>query len=217
MDVSANERKRRERWRRGWNKQAPRYDRSMGRFDRWVFGNTRPWLCQRASGEVLEVAVGTGLNLPHYPPGIHLTGIDLSPAMLELARQRAADLDMKVVLNVGNAEALDAADGSFDTVVCTFGLCAIPDHHAAITEMIRVLRPGGLLLLADHVPSTNPLLRGGQWLTEKVTIPVAGEHFLRRPFPLIQAAGLVIEAHQRFAAGIVERFAARRPIPDIAA
>ncbi len=205
------EQRRRARWRRAWDKQAPRYDRSMQRFERLLFRDTRAWACTRASGDVLEVAVGTGLNLPHYPAGSRLTGVDYSPAMLELARQRTNDLGLDVDLRVGNAEALDWPDASFDTVVCTFSLCAIPDHEAALGEMIRVLRPGGLLLLADHIPSTNPLLRAGQWLAERISIPLAGEHFLRRPLRVVQAAGLTIEAHDRFTLGAVERLAARRP------
>jgi ubiquinone/menaquinone biosynthesis C-methylase UbiE len=209
--VDTQQQRREARWRKGWDKQAPRYDRSMTRFDRWVFGNTRGWVCSRAEGDVLEVAVGTGLNFAHYPPGIGLTGVDFSPAMLDLARKRAADLDIDVDLRVGDAQALDFPDASFDTVVCTFGLCAIPDDRAALAEMIGVLRPGGLLLLADHVRPTNPLLRAGMWLAERITVPLAGEHFLRRPYPYVQAAGLNIEAHQRLKAGAVERLAARRP------
>ena len=208
---------RRQRWQRGWDKQAPRYDRSMQRFDRWLFRDTRAWICQRAYGDVLEVAVGTGLNLPHYPPGVRLTGVDVSPAMLELARQRARDLGIEVDLREGDAENLNFDKGSFDTVACTFGLCAIPDYRAAIVEMITVLRPGGLLLLADHTPANNPLIQAGQWLAERISIPLAGEHFLRRPFLDVQAAGLTIEAHDRFALGVVERLAARRPEPPPAA
>jgi ubiquinone/menaquinone biosynthesis C-methylase UbiE len=199
------------KWRKGWDKQAPTYDRSMGRFDRWLFADTRAWICSRATGDVLEVAVGTGLNLPHYPAGIRLTGVDVSPAMLALARKRADDLSMSVQLRLGDAEDLGLPDQSFDTVVCTFGLCAIPDYQTAIGEMIAALRPGGLLLLADHIPSTNPLLRAGQWLAEHISIPAAGEHFLRRPLLDVKAAGLSIEANQRFKAGVVERLAARRP------
>jgi ubiquinone/menaquinone biosynthesis C-methylase UbiE len=201
----------RAKWRRGWDKQAPRYDRSMQRFEKLLFRDTRAWICNRAYGDVLEVAVGTGLNLPHYPSGIRLTGLDVSPAMLDLARNRADDLGIQVDLRLADAENLEILPGSFDTVVCTFGLCAIPDHQTALIEMITALRPGGLLLLADHIPSTNPLIRAGQWLAERISVPVAGEHFLRRPLLGVQAAGLSVEAHERFTAGVVERVAARRP------
>lgn len=88
----------------------------------------------------------------------------------------------------------------------------IPDQqYKALTEMTRVLRPGGVLLLADHVASSGRVLRAGQRVLELVTFPLGGEHFLRRPIEYVRAAGFRIERHDRFAAGIVERLAARKP------
>ena len=100
-------------------------------------------------------------------------------------------------------------DATFDTVVCTFSLCAIPDHRRAVAEVVRVLPPGRRLLLADHI-SSHPVLRAGQRLVELASVPLGGEHFRRRPLELVAAAGLRIEQHDRFAAGVVERLAARR-------
>ena len=185
----------------------------MGFFDRVLFGDTRRWVCEQAHGEVLEVAIGTGLNLAHYPAGVRLTGIELSPAMLELARRRAAVSAHSLDLRLGDAEALEFPEASFDTVVCTFSLCAIPDHRRAVTEMVRVLRPDGRLLLADHVASSHLALRAGQRLAELATVPLGGEHFRRRPIELVRAAGLSVEHHDRFALGIVERLTARKPTP----
>jgi ubiquinone/menaquinone biosynthesis C-methylase UbiE len=179
----------------------------MAFWDRKLFGDSRRWACGRATGEVLEVAVGTGLNLPIYPKDVTLTGIDWSERMLALARERGRD----ATLRQANAHALPFVDGSFDTVVCTFGLCAIPDDRKAVAEMARVLRPGGLLILVDHVASTSRVVRGVQWLLERVTIPQAGEHFLRRPSLLVEAIGLDIEQRERFGRGMVERLAARKP------
>ncbi len=95
------------RLRRYWDEHAPHYDRQMRFFDRNLFGDTRAWVCQQATGEVLEVAVGTGLNLELYPEGVRLTGIDLSPAMLERARDRARQLGRDVDLAEDDAHALD--------------------------------------------------------------------------------------------------------------
>ncbi|MGC1213301.1 MAG: SAM-dependent methyltransferase, partial [Micromonospora sp.] len=89
-------------------------------------------------------------------------------------------------------------------------LCAIPDDHRAVDEMVRVLRPGGLLLLADHVVGATRSVRAIQRLIELVSVPAAGEHFRRRPIRDVAAAGLHIEK-QRFAAGVIERLAARKP------
>jgi len=198
------------RWRRYWDKHAKGYDRQMTFFDRRLFGDTRTWVCSKARGDVLEVAIGTGLNLPHYPREVRLTGIEYSPAMLAIARRRAVELDRDADLREGDAHHLDFPDASFDTVVCTYSLCAIPDEQRAVTEMVRVLRPGGNLLLADHVASSARSVRVAQRLLELVTVPHGGEHYLRRPFHTVQAAGLAIDAHDRFKLGIVERLAARK-------
>jgi len=199
-----------ERQRRVWNKRAPMYDRSMAFMERLLFGDGRAWVCSQASGEVLEVAVGTGRNLPYYPQGVRLSGLDLSEEMLTVARQRAATLSREVGLQQGDAQALPFSDGAFDTVVCAFALCSIPDDRRAVAEMKRVLRPGGRLLLIDHVPSTTQLWRGIQWLLEQVTLRLEGEHLLRRPFEHVRAEGFEIERVERFMAGIVERIAARK-------
>ena len=102
-------------------------------------------------------------------------------------------------------------DRTFDTVVATFSLCAIPDERQAVSEMKRVLRPGGLLMVADHIASPNRLGRGVQWLMERVTIPLGDEHVRRRPSETVKKAGLTIERQERFGLGLVERLAARKP------
>ena len=193
-----------------WDKQAGRYDREMDRWDRRLFGDSRPWVCGRAVGDVLEVAVGTGRNLPFYPDGVRLTGVDWSPAMLGIARERAVALGRDADLRPGDAQALDFPDGSFDTVLCALGLCTIPDDRRAVTEMARVLRPGGRLLLVDHVAASARALRAAQWLYERISIPLAGEHFRRRPLTHVRELGFLIEETQRLKLGIVERVCARK-------
>jgi ubiquinone/menaquinone biosynthesis C-methylase UbiE len=200
-----------ERQRQVWDKRAPTFDRSMGLMERLLFGDGRAWVCSQASGQVLEVAVGTGRNFGFYPDGIRLTGIELSTEMLTIARRRADEVGLQAELLQGDAQALAFPDASFDTVVCTFSLCSIPDDRKAVAEMKRVLRPGGQLLLIDHVPSTTRLWWGLQWLLEQVTVRVEGEHLLRRPLGLVQAEGFVVERAERLKAGIVERVSARKP------
>lgn len=208
----ADERGRHERWRRYWDKHAATYDRQMAFLDRKLFGDTRAWACGQAAGGTLEVAIGTGLNLPLYPEeGVRLTGIDLSAEMLERARARAAELGRGVELREANAHELPFADAAFDTVVCTFSLCAIPGHARAVREMNRVLRPGGLLVLADHIAGTAWPVRVVQRLIETVSVPLGGEHFLRRPLHQVQAEGLQVERRERFKLGLVERLTARKP------
>ncbi len=202
---------REERLRRYWDKHAGSYDKQMGFFDRHLFAGSRDWVCSRAHGQVLEVAIGTGRNLVHYPDEVRLTGVEWSAAMLDIARARAGKLGREVDLRQGDAQALDFPDACFDTVVCTFSLCAIPDDRKAVAEMARVLRPGGLLLLADHVEASPWPARAAQALIEVVSVPAQGEHFRRRPIRHVQELGFAVDDHDRFKLGIVERLAARKP------
>lgn len=191
-----------------WDRYAPRYDRDIGFFERIQFSGGREWVCPQATGKVLEVAVGTGLNLPHYPPDVRLTGLDLSPAMLDIARTRAAELGREIELREGDAQALPFPDASFDTVVCTLGLCGVPDERGAITEMHRVLKPGGKLLLLDHVGSHHRIVHFIQSLLEKLTVRMMGDYQTRRPLPLLEQAGFVVQRQERLKLGMVERVAA---------
>jgi len=199
------------RQKRVWDKAAPSYDKQIAFFEKIQFSGGREWLGERAHGRVLEVAIGTGRNLPHYPADATITGIELSPAMLAIARQRASDLGRDVDLQEGDAEHLPFGDASLDAVVCALSLCTIPDPAAAISEMKRVLVPGGRLLLLDHIGSTWPPLYAAQWLLERITIRAAGEHFTRRQLPLVQADGFQVVEIERLKAGTVERIHAVKP------
>ncbi|GIJ79800.1 Ubiquinone/menaquinone biosynthesis C-methylase UbiE [Micromonospora phaseoli] len=201
------------RQRRVWDRAADSYDQQIGLLERRLFGGGREWLATRAHGRILEVAIGTGRNLPYYPPDADITGIELSPAMLAIARQRASTLRRSVDLREGDAVRLPYPDASFDTVVCALSLCTIPDPVAALGEMKRVLVTGGRLLLLDHVGSTWPPVYALQWLVERFTIRTAGEHFTRRQLPLVRAAGFQIVETERLKAGTVERVYATKPAP----
>jgi ubiquinone/menaquinone biosynthesis C-methylase UbiE len=182
----------------------------MARFERLLFSGNREWVCSRAEGEVLELAAGTARNLPFYPEGVRVTGVELSPEMAALARERAEDLGRQIDVRIGDAEALDFPDESFDTVVCTYGLCTIPDDAAAVREARRVLRPGGRILLAEHVRSPNPLVRTIQRILDPLAHRFGGDHLLREPLDHLSAEGFVVEEVNRSKAGWVELSAARK-------
>lgn len=197
---------------RAWAKRAQSYDKSIGFFERRLFGNEhRAWACAKAAGTTLEVAVGTGLNLPHYPAGSKVTALDLSPDMLDIARSRARDLGLDVDLQQGDAHRLPFQDGSFDTVMCTYSLCNIPDPERAVGEMKRVLRPGGKLILVDHIRSAVRPILWFQKVIELFTRTFEGEHMTRRPLEHVNTHGFEIEERQRMRAGVVERVVARKP------
>ena len=200
-----------EHQRRQYAKEAASYDRSSDRCERWLFGaGHRRWACSRATGRTLELAIGTGLNLPEYPDDAAVTGIDLTPEMLEQARRRAADLGRRVELCEGDAQALPFPDGAFDTVLATYAMCSVPDLPRTIAEAKRVLRSGGRLILVDHVRSSVAPLFWLQRLMELAPSRTQDE-LTRRPIEQVRAAGFTIEGSDRVRAGVVERLVARRP------
>jgi SAM-dependent methyltransferase len=170
-----------------------RWDRRAGLgVERWTIGDGRAWVCSQASGHVLEVCVGTGLNLPHYADEVRLIAIDINPDMLGMARRRATEIRRRRVdLLAADGTRLPFKDESFDSVVCTLGMCEFPDRGVVLAEMYRLLRPHGRLLLLDHA----------QWRW-----PAKG-----RPVTCAVGAGFVTERHVRRRLGLIELLAARKP------
>jgi ubiquinone/menaquinone biosynthesis C-methylase UbiE len=199
-----------ERVREIFDASAAQYDRGMAFNERLFFGDGRAWACSQARGQVLEIAIGTGRNLPFYAADVEITGIEISPAMLEIARQRAQSLGRQVELVVGDAQALPFHDQRFDTVVCTISLCCIPDERLAIAEVWRVLRPGGCFVALEHVRSPNIIIRGLERLLESHAVRTQADHLLREPVETVQMVGFSIEYLERQKLGIVERLIARK-------
>jgi ubiquinone/menaquinone biosynthesis C-methylase UbiE len=194
-----------------YDKSASNYNRQISFFERLLFGGGREWVCSQAEGDVLEIAAGTGRNLRHYPASVRLTAIELSPQMLELARREAAALGRDAELRIGDAQALEFPDDSFDTVVCTLGLCTIPNDRAAVREAMRVLRPGGRFVLLEHVRSPVPAVRVGERMLEPLMLRFEHDHLLREPLEHLTTEGFEIERVERSKLGIVERVTARKP------
>ncbi len=148
-----------------------------------------------AEGRVLELGIGSGLNLPFYGAAVRaVTGIDPSPALLRLAEARATGLGMTLAVQPGPAETLPFDAGSFDTVVTTWTLCSIGDPRAALAEARRVLRPGGRLLFVEHGLAPDP--RVARWqhrLTPAWRHIAGGCHLDRRIDSLVGGAGFRIE------------------------
>jgi ubiquinone/menaquinone biosynthesis C-methylase UbiE len=200
------------RTRRLYDRYAARYDRDTGWYERVMLGRARQLVCSQARGRVLEVAIGTGRNLPFYPADAALTGVDLSGVMLARARRRAGLVGVEVNLCVADAQALPFADSCLDTVVCTLGLSSIPDDHAAVMQMYRVLRPGGRLLLLGHIASRYRPVRVAQRLMERYSRRITGDRQLRLTLPLVEAAGFHVDRRTLRRAGIIELLAAGKPV-----
>lgn len=192
------------------DRDARGYDRQMTFFERVLFGDGRRWVCSQAEGDVLEVAVGTGRNLPFYDGAVRLTGIELSPEMLAIATRRARELGRGADLRLGDAQALTFADETFDTVVITLALCTIPDERQALREVHRVLRPGGRLLGLEHVRSPSPPVRAVQRALDPLSVRFAADHLLREPLDHLSTVGFEVDRVERSKLGIVARIAARK-------
>jgi ubiquinone/menaquinone biosynthesis C-methylase UbiE len=199
-----------ERVRSIFDRLAPRYDRIVRIAETVMFAGGRSWACSQAQGDVLEVAVGTGRNFAYYPPTVRLTGVDVSDAMLEIARRQARSLGRTVTLLPGDAQQLPFPDAAFDAVVFTLALCCIPDDGAAIAEAGRVLRAGGQLLFLEHGRSTVRAVRAVQGLIEPWSIRLEGDHQLRDPLDHLVDHGFEVEHLERRRLGIVVRARARK-------
>lgn len=156
---------------------------------------TRAQIVPQAEGRVLEIGIGSGLNLSFYDPAkvSVIVGVDPSAAMQKLAQQRAAEISIPVEMIALELGQIQAADASFDSIVCTFTLCTIPDAMAALQEMRRVLKPGGKLLFSEHGLAPDlPVVRWQHRLTP-LWKPFSGGCHLNRDIPaLIRAGGFNI-------------------------
>jgi ubiquinone/menaquinone biosynthesis C-methylase UbiE len=143
--------------------------------------------------EILEVGIGTGKNIALYPEGVRVTGIDLTPGMLARARNRAAILNRDINLLLGDSQSLEFPDASFDTVVATFVFCSVADPVQGLREVSRVVKPGGQVLLLEHVRSTKPVLGEIMDILNPVLVRVTGANINRRTVENVRRAGLRIE------------------------
>jgi hypothetical protein len=141
--LSVDDRDRQNSRRRAWEKQAARCDKQMSWWERQVLGeDNRAWACGRAHGDVLDVAIGTGLNIPFYGPETRIVGVDLRPAMLDIARRRAKQHGRHVDLREVDAHHLAFDDESFDAVVCTFSLATSPTRTKRPARCTESCAPG---------------------------------------------------------------------------
>lgn len=185
---------------RAFNRNAPLYDRWMRLFERYVAVGARAWAVSMARGKVVEIGVGSGLNLPLYGPDAqHVTGIELSEEMLAIARERVAS--KPIDLHHGDAQALTLPPESADTVLSTFTFCSIPDPLSASREAYRVLRPGGSFILAEHGRPTHALGHLMMRAVEPLCVLVSGEHITRDPVPYLVGAGFTVTEVQRAGPG----------------
>jgi ubiquinone/menaquinone biosynthesis C-methylase UbiE len=160
----------------------------------------REFILKDVGGDILEIGFGTGLNLPFYPKEVRkITVIDPNAGMKERARRRIAESGIEVDSRVLSGENLPMEDASFDSVVCTWTLCSIPDVAKALREVRRVLRPGGRFFFVEHGLSDRPSIQKWQNRINPIQRVIGDGCNLNRPIDkLIAAEGLQIQSLDRF-------------------
>lgn len=188
---------------------ARRFDLAMALCDRLVVAGDRRRVAERVSGRVLELGAGTGRTMAFLPGGSRVIGVDLDLGRLRYARARWG-ARVKLVPVGADMTRLPFADGSFDTVVSVFTFCEVASPPAMLSEARRVLRPGGRLVMLEHVAGRWRLLRAVQRLLDAVTVPAFGEHFTRVPLEALAGSGFTVTGHRERIGGVVQFIDARR-------
>jgi ubiquinone/menaquinone biosynthesis C-methylase UbiE len=186
-----------------YEREASTYDRGQWIPERLLLGRLRRRLLSRARGRVLEVGIGTGVNLSFYAPRCPIVGVDLSRPMLERALARAYRLGRQLSVEVMDAEVLAFPNRSFDTVVSTLTLCTTPDPLRLLREMGRVCSPTGCVLLMEHGLGTAALVNGLLCRLAPGHLARYACHLTRDVVALPSQAGLHVLAQVRYLFGVL--------------
>lgn len=198
MSESQIDRRGTDRVRARYNRAAPVYDLYEGGMEWLFFRSWRQlvWAQIEASKEtkILEVGVGTGKNISYYPGAGHFTAIDISERMLARARRRAERLSAEVDLVPMDAQALAFEDGAFDAVVATFVFCSVPDPALGLSEVARVLRPGGRAVFLEHMRPRSAWLGRVFDGLNPLAVRLTGANINRRTLETVRTVDWTIES-----------------------
>lgn len=190
---------------------AARYDRGMWCLERFSLLPLRAELLTGVAGEVLEIGVGTGANLPFYPAGVQMAAVDRQAERLAAAAGKTKR-GPRPAFACADAQQLPFPDGAFDAVVGSLVFCSIPDPLAALADVRRVLRPGGRLHLLEHVRGQTPMSRRlTDWL-HPVWFALQGEcHLNRETAAAVEEAGFQIDQLSVHSKGLLQLIRATSP------
>ncbi|NOZ04995.1 MAG: methyltransferase domain-containing protein [Chloroflexi bacterium] len=193
-----------------YDRIAPFYDLMEWFTERARFQEWRQLLWSRIpAGPVLEVGVGTGKNMPFYPPDAQITAVDLSERMLQRATNRARELGLNVDLRQMDAQQLEFPDDSFDAVVTTFVFCSVPDPVQGLRELGRVVKPDGDIWLLEHVRVNRPIIGPLMDALNPVVVRIVGANINRQTVENVRRAGLEIVDVENLRGDLVKLIHAR--------
>jgi ubiquinone/menaquinone biosynthesis C-methylase UbiE len=199
-----------------YNRLAPIYDVLDGLSELFStrFQRQRLWSLV-PTGQILEIGIGTGKNMPYYPTGARVTAVDLSDKMLAQARKRAASESIDVALQEMDVQDLRFRENSFDTAVATWVFCSVPDPVRGLRELGRVVRPEGRIVLLDHIRVDRPIIGRLMDLLNPLVVWATGANINRRTVDNVRRAGLIIEREEDLAAVGAVKLIVARPRPTV--
>ena len=159
---------------------------------------------------ILEVGVGTGKSFSYYPPDVVITAVDFSDRMLKRAKDKASKQKVKVRLQQMDVQNLEFEDNTFDTVVASFVFCSVPDPVRGLMEVKRVCKPGGKVVLLEHVLSANRILGWFMNLANPLVVRMIGANINRQTVENVIKSDLVVELVTGLGAGIFKLIEARK-------
>lgn len=195
---------------RRYDRQAALYDLREVPVEALGFKRFRKLLWQAVkTGRLLEIGVGTGKNMPHYPPGSRVVAVDLSPRMIRKANAKAQRLGREVDLVIADAQRLPFRDGAFDGAAATFVFCSVPDPVTGLEEVNRVVRAGGRIDLLEHVRARFP---AAGWVMDRlnpIVVRMMGANINRDTVGNVSRAGIDIDEVESRGFGIIKLVRAR--------
>jgi ubiquinone/menaquinone biosynthesis C-methylase UbiE len=194
-----------------YNRIAPYFEGLEAIMEGLFFKNWRKKLWAKVDGHhILEVGVGTGKNFDFYPNDARVTAIDFSEAMLKQATHKKDRKSISVDLDLMDVQSLSFADNSFDTVIGSFVFCSVPLPSKGLKELYRVCKPGGQVLLLEHVLSSNPIMAKVMNFFNPVILALVGANINRNTVKNIKACGFVSVRVDERSSDIIKLIEARK-------
>ena len=172
-----------------YDRIAPYFDKIEGMMEKMMLGELRASIWQKVAGkQILEAGVGTGKNFPYYPEA-SISAIDFSSVMIQQAQKKRQHRGLDVELSIMDVQQLDFPGDHFDSIIATFLFCSVPEPKQGLLELKRVCKPGGEVLLLEHVLSSNKFAARIMHLLNPIVVRLFGANINRKTVKTVRACG----------------------------